>query len=170
MHTFKRLSRRPPGHRQIASVLVGAAFASATFSAGATAATQTEPGLRTIDQRALQALVDQSARALHVPGAVVLLRTPQGDFTATYGTTRLGSRIRPRGSTHFRIASITKTMTSAVILQLAQEGKLLLGDPVSKYVPGVPNGDNIHPRRAVGDAQRSLRLHQFPSDGAVLRQ
>ena len=34
-------------------------------------------------------------------------------------------------------------MTAAVILQLAQEGKLGLGDPVSKYVPRVPNGDNI---------------------------
>ena len=34
-------------------------------------------------------------------------------------------------------------MTSAVILQLAQEGKLRLGDRISKYVSGVPNGDNI---------------------------
>jgi CubicO group peptidase (beta-lactamase class C family) len=30
-----------------------------------------------------------------------------------------------------------------VIMQLAQESKLGLNDPVSKYVPGVPNGDNI---------------------------
>ncbi len=28
-------------------------------------------------------------------------------------------------------------------MQLAQESKLSLDDPVSKYVPGVPNGDNI---------------------------
>ena len=34
-------------------------------------------------------------------------------------------------------------MTAAVIMQLAQEGKLSLDDPVSKYVPGVPNGDRI---------------------------
>src|SRR5437763_3143516 len=34
-------------------------------------------------------------------------------------------------------------MTSAMILQLAQEGKLRLSDPVSKYVAGVPNGDQI---------------------------
>ena len=34
-------------------------------------------------------------------------------------------------------------MTAAVILQLAQENKLSLDDPVSKYVPGVPNGDHI---------------------------
>ena len=34
-------------------------------------------------------------------------------------------------------------MTSAVIMELAQENKLSLDDPVSKYVPEVPNGNNI---------------------------
>jgi D-alanyl-D-alanine carboxypeptidase len=28
-------------------------------------------------------------------------------------------------------------------MQLAQENKLSLDDPISKYVPGVPNGDKI---------------------------
>ena len=37
----------------------------------------------------------------------------------------------------------SKTMTAAVIMQLAQEGKLGLNDPVTKYVADVPNGDNI---------------------------
>ena len=100
-------------------------------------------GLRPITQSALATLLAKTARELHVPGAVVLLRTPQGELTATYGTTQLGSTIRPRAYTHFRIASITKTMTSAVILQLAQEGKLRLRDRISKYVSGVPNGHNI---------------------------
>jgi len=74
---------------------------------------------------------------------VVLLRTPQGDFTVSYGTTLLGATSPPSEDTHFRIASNTKTMTAAVIMLLAQEDKLSLDDPVSKYVPGVPNGDNI---------------------------
>ena len=34
-------------------------------------------------------------------------------------------------------------MTAAVIVQLAQEGKLKFSDPVSDYVPDVPNGANI---------------------------
>jgi len=34
-------------------------------------------------------------------------------------------------------------MTAAAIVLLAQERKLSLNDPVSKYVPDVPNGDNI---------------------------
>ena len=67
----------------------------------------------------------------------------QGEFTVSYGTTTLGATIPPRADTHFRIASNTKTITAAVIVQLAQEGRLDLDDPVSKYVSGVPNGDQI---------------------------
>ena len=78
-----------------------------------------------------------------VPGAMVILSTPQGKFTVTYGTTLLGATSPPDADTHFRIASNTKTMTAAVIVLLAQEEKLSLDDPVSKYVPGVPNGDRI---------------------------
>ena len=88
-------------------------------------------------------MVETTARELMIPGAVVLLRTPQGEFTVSYGTTLLGATSPPGADTHFRIASNTKTMTAAVIMLLAQEGKLSLDDPVSKYVPSVPNGDNI---------------------------
>jgi D-alanyl-D-alanine carboxypeptidase len=148
MQTYMEPSswRRARGYRRVASALAGAALVSASLASGAAAAPQApadRAGLRPINQRALQTVVRKTGRELGLPGAVVRLRTPQGELTAAYGTTRLGSRIRPRSSTHFRIASITKTMTSAVILQLAQEGKLRLSDPVSKYVAGVPNGDQI---------------------------
>ncbi|MGB8770822.1 MAG: serine hydrolase domain-containing protein [Candidatus Korobacteraceae bacterium] len=99
--------------------------------------------LRHIDQTALQAMVDTTAHELLIPGAVVLLRTPQGEFTVVYGTTLLGAKIPPSTDTYFRIASNTKTMTAAVIMQLVEEGKLSLDDPVSKYIAGVPNGADI---------------------------
>src|SRR5436190_18112247 len=104
---------------------------------------QQESALKPIDKAALQTMVDTTARELLVPGAVVLLRTPQGEFTVSYGTTLLGANSPPSGDTHFRIASNTKTMTAAVIMLLAQEGKLSLNDPVSKDVSGVPDGDKI---------------------------
>ncbi len=88
-------------------------------------------------------MLDTTTRELLIPGAVVLLRTPQGEFAVTSGTTLLGAKIPPRADTYFRIASNTKTMTAAVIMQLAQENKLSLDDPVSKYVPRVPDGDHI---------------------------
>lgn len=84
-----------------------------------------------------------AAKELLVPGAVVLLCTPQGTFEAMVGTTKLGTQTPPDADTHFRIASNTKTMTSALIVLLAQDGKLQFSDPVSAYVPDVPNGKNI---------------------------
>jgi len=99
--------------------------------------------LKALDPKAFQAVVDAAATKFGVPGAMVLLRTPQGEFAASFGTTELGTRTPPAANTHFRIASNTKTMTAALIMLLAQDGKLGLGDPVSAYVPNVPNGENI---------------------------
>ena len=145
----------------------GAALLSAT-KAIASSDAAAGSALRSIDQAALQALLAKTARELHIPGAVVLLRTPQGEFTAGYGTTVLHARIRPSAHTHFRIASITKTMTSAVVLQLAQEGKLGSATGLEIRSRRAERRQH-HARRAAEDAQRPLRLHQRPRDGAVLR-
>ncbi|HET6274493.1 MAG TPA: serine hydrolase domain-containing protein [Candidatus Cybelea sp.] len=129
------MEARTRGFISVASLLLGVALLGAgTSPTGA---------LRPISLTALQTLVDATARELLVPGALVLLRTPQGEYTAAYGTTQLGKRTRPEIDTYFRIASNTKTMTAAIIVQLAQEGKLRFNDAVSKYVAGVPNGDHI---------------------------
>src|SRR5438876_8328568 len=127
--------------RDGASLLVGVALLIAgCLRPGSTAGSS---ALKPIDQAALQTMLDTTAKELLIPGAVVLLRTPHGEIAVTYGTTLLGTTTPPGADTHCRIASNTKTMTAAVILLLAQEGKLSLDDPVSKYVPGVPNGDKI---------------------------
>lgn len=41
----------------------------------------------------------------------------------------------------FRVGSITKTFVAAVIMQLADERRLRLDDPLSRYVPASPWGD-----------------------------
>jgi D-alanyl-D-alanine carboxypeptidase len=94
--------------------------------------------LKPFDPVALQRVVETTAKELLLPGATVLLRTPQGDWTFGYGATELGGATSPSTDTHFRAASNTKTMTAAVIVLLVQEGKLRFDDPVSKYVDGVP--------------------------------
>lgn len=119
--------------------MLAVATALVCFHGPATATEQLKP----LDPAALATVVETTARELLLPGAMVLLRTPQGEFAFGYGATQLGGTIAPRAGTHFRIASNTKTMTAAVIVLLAQEGKLRFDDPVSKYIEGVPNGDNI---------------------------
>jgi len=115
-------------------------------------------------------MVDTTAKELLIPGAVVLLHTPQGEFTVTYGTTLLGAVSPPRADTHFRIASNTKTMTAAVVVLLAREGKLSLNDPVSKYVPGVPNGDNITITELLNMRSGLYTYDDYPEFWAVLER
>ena len=101
------------------------------------------PTLKPFDEAAVTAVFEEQAQALGQPGAVILIRTPEGEFTATYGVTSPGGSTPVSLDDHIRIGSNTKTWTGTVILQLVQEGKIALDDPVSKFRPDVPNGDNI---------------------------
>lgn len=58
------------------------------------------------------------------------------------GAFGLGDRERDVALTKdsvFRIYSMTKPITSAVIMDLAEEGKISLSEPVSKYIPALTN-------------------------------
>lgn len=120
----------------------GVALAVAV-SIAAGAATADETKVHAIDPAALQATLETMAQEMLVPGAAMLLRTPQGEYIATYGVRGLDDPTPITIDDHIRIGSNTKTWTGTVILQLVEEGRIALDDPVSKYRPDVPNGDNI---------------------------
>lgn len=83
-------------------------------------------------------------KALGVPGAVVFVQSARsGSWTTSLGSSNLATHEQMNPDLHFRIGSITKTFTGTVILQLVDEGKLRLDDPVAKYLPEVPNGAHI---------------------------
>lgn len=125
------------------ALLVSHVVLAALLASGCGSSDNSQPALEPIDQAALQVIVDAAARELLLPGAVVVLRTPQGEFTMTYGGTELHGATPPAPDSHFRIGSVTKSMTAAVILQLAEAGSLRLDDPVATYRPDVPGGAGI---------------------------
>jgi D-alanyl-D-alanine carboxypeptidase len=91
----------------------------------------------------LQPLLEAKMQQLHIPGAIIFVDDPgQGSWTTTLGTSDLAARVPMNVNSYMRIGSITKTFTATVILQLVDEGKLRLDDPVAKYLPQVPNGTN----------------------------
>lgn len=138
----RRRFPRGTGLAACAALLISGCLVTGTAASAATP-TGPPPVIKKIDPAVLQATVDKTADEMMIPGVVVEVRTPQGDFTAVSGTTKRGADAPPEGDTHFRIASITKTMTSAAIVLLAQDGKLRFSDPIATYVPDVPNGENI---------------------------
>lgn len=66
--------------------------------------------------------------------ALVTIDNNQQVFRS-FGETRPGNDIRPRKDSLIRIASLTKLMTSEVLVKLADERKVSLYDPLRKYAP-----------------------------------
>jgi CubicO group peptidase (beta-lactamase class C family) len=85
----------------------------------------------------IDALLQRAVDSAQVAGAVALVMV---NGTVRYeravGWSDRESR-RPMQSTSlFRIASQTKAITSVAIVQLIEDGKLRLDDPVSRWIPG----------------------------------
>ena len=91
----------------------------------------------------LDAAARRSFTEAATPGAIVAVRTPVGTWVASYGEADPGAHVQMTVDMHQRIGSVTKTFTGTLLLQLAEQGKLSLDDPISKYIAGVPNGDRI---------------------------
>ncbi len=98
----------------------------------------------------LDTAIQDAMEAGSVRGAIVAIKTPQGRFVGAHGRpgTEEGLEMDPAMTT--RIGSITKTFTVTAVLQLVDEGKLGLDDPIGDYLPGVPNGDTITIRHLAG--------------------
>lgn len=93
-----------------------------------------------IDWNELEALLDpvfaERMEKLHIPGAVVVIvKDGRILFTKGYGYASLERKtpVIP-DRTIFRIGSITKVFTATAVVQLADRGKINLGDDVNKYL------------------------------------
>lgn len=78
-----------------------------------------------------------------VPSAsVAVVRGGKIIFARAYGK-QSETGAEPRADAPYQIASVSKQFTAAAILLLQREGKLSLDDKVSKFVPGITQGDDI---------------------------
>lgn len=82
----------------------------------------------------LDRLMNQFVEEKKIGGSVVLIaRRGKIAYLKAFGMADIGKPMKT--DTIFRIASMTKSITSTAIMQLYEEGRLLLSDPVSKYIP-----------------------------------
>jgi CubicO group peptidase (beta-lactamase class C family) len=73
------------------------------------------------------------------PGAVWLLALGDEVAVDAAGVTAIGGRAPMRRDTIFRIASMTKAVTTTAVLMLAEEGKLALDAPAERWLPEIAN-------------------------------
>lgn len=97
------------------------------------------PGAAGFSAARLQRLTDKFAgdvRSGIIPGAVVLI-VHQGKvaYFKTFGERDRAANAPMQPDSIFRIASMTKPVTTVAALMLVEEGRLQLADPVSRYLP-----------------------------------
>lgn len=84
----------------------------------------------------IDGLMQQYVEENLIAGAVALiLQNGQPVYQRAAGWSDKEAGTRMTTDTIFRIASQTKAITSVAILQLQERGKLIVNDPVSKYIP-----------------------------------
>jgi D-alanyl-D-alanine carboxypeptidase len=118
-----------------------AAATTSGMPAGGGGPTVVEDGLAPATTQALNLAAAAAFSEASAPGAVMAIRTPEGTWLATIGYEDWDKTAPMSADVHQRIGSVTKTFTVTALLQLAEQGKLSLEDPIEKYVPGMPNGD-----------------------------
>ena len=81
-------------------------------------------------------LVERHMKAGEITGAVMLVaRKGQVAYVDVAGTMDKEGRRPMRRDTVFRLASMTKPVVGVAVMMMLEEGRLRLGDAVSKYIP-----------------------------------
>ncbi|MEV6007994.1 serine hydrolase domain-containing protein [Streptomyces sp. NPDC051976] len=121
-----------------------------------------EGGLSPALTAKLDKTIDDVRRQAGIPGAVVGLWMPgKGNYLHTSGVAdKATGQPMPRNP-YERIGSETKTFTVTALLELVDEHRLGLDDPISRYVRGVPDGDHITLRQL---AEMRSGLFPYTSD------
>ncbi len=83
-------------------------------------------------------LLEADRQRLKIPGlSAVILEDRDVLWTQGFGYADVERRVPATPDTLYHIASITKTFTAILVLQLVEQGKLDLDAPVSRYVPEI---------------------------------
>src|SRR5687768_1763383 len=73
------------------------------------------------------------------PGATVLVaRNGEVIYKKGFGMANLELNVPMQVDNVFRIGSVTKQFTAVAILQLMEQGKLNLGDEITRFIPDYP--------------------------------
>ena len=69
-----------------------------------------------------------------IPGAVALIAGAERTEVAAVGSVAIGGAPMAEDSI-FRLASITKPITAAAVMMLAEDGRIALDDPIARWLP-----------------------------------
>lgn len=94
---------------------------------------------KTLPVDAIRATIEDFMRITKVVGLQVAVRHADGsEWSEGFGHANLENSILVTPATSFRLASISKTVTAAAVMRLAERGEIDLDAPVQTYCPQFP--------------------------------
>ena len=110
-----------------------------------------EVGLSSERLERIGALMKQHVEEKKIAGAVTLVaRRGKVAHLGVYGMQDAEAGEPMQADTIFRIASMTKPITSMAVMMLYEEGRFLLSDPVSKFIPEFKDMTVLPPESSAG--------------------
>jgi CubicO group peptidase (beta-lactamase class C family) len=141
-HNHNALGGSSMSRLRLASALLAAALLAATL-ARAQALPRAEPedvGLSKQRLAKLGEVLRQEVEQGRLPGAVVLVaRKGKLAYAEALGWQDKGQGVPMALDSIFRLYSMTKPLASVALMQLVEDGKVQLTDPVSKFLPAFKN-------------------------------
>ncbi|MEH7446938.1 serine hydrolase domain-containing protein [Bacillus toyonensis] len=118
-------------------------YTTPTSSVKAESIQNVSSSLQTSTQRDRTSVKQAMRDTLQLGYPGILAKTSEGGKTWGYaaGVADLSTKKPMKTDFRFRIASVTKTFTATVVLQLAGENRLNLDDSIEKWLPGVIQGN-----------------------------
>lgn len=98
-----------------------------------------------LDKAKLDQFFDRLAEKSKAMGSLTIAKDGKSVYTRTIGYSQINEtkKIPLNAANRFRIGSITKMFTAALVLQFAEQGKLKLTDTLDKFFPQIPNANKI---------------------------
>jgi CubicO group peptidase (beta-lactamase class C family) len=126
----------------------------------------------------LDTVIERDIQAGRLAGAVMLLKRDGQDVVfKAYGPMDIENKVPMRTDAIFRIASMSKAVTTVAALMLYEEGRFLLNDPVSKFIPefshsvvavAPPPGSPREVKYVTVPAKRPISIHDLLTHQAGL--
>jgi CubicO group peptidase (beta-lactamase class C family) len=100
---------------------------------------------QTLDKAKLDQFFDRLAEKNKAMGSLTISKDGKAVYTRVIGYGQIsGTEKKPlTAASRFRIGSITKMFTAALVLQLVEDKKLKLTDTLDKFFPQIPNAQKI---------------------------
>ncbi|MEC5158571.1 serine hydrolase domain-containing protein [Chryseobacterium sp. MP_3.2] len=99
-------------------------------------------------------------------GSVAISENGKIIYSNSLGYSDVETKTKPNETTKYRIGSISKSFTSALILKAMEENKLSLDTKISKYFPNIKNADQITISNLLNHRSG---IHNFTSDDEYIK-